>query len=53
MFLYAVAHVIKGHAGVRTPLDFYSHITPGLQEATGFDKMGLPVLEKEAVKIHC
>ena len=41
-----------GHATISTTLDLYSHVTPGLQEATaaGFVKIGLSRRENEDVK---
>ncbi|MFC1902399.1 tyrosine-type recombinase/integrase [Chloroflexota bacterium] len=43
-----------GHATISTTLDLYSHVAPGLQEAAaaGFDKMVLPVREKEVAEKH-
>ena len=43
-----------GHASIQITLDTYSHVAPGLQEAAaaGFDKMVLPMREKEAVENH-
>ena len=41
-----------GHAGIQITLDTYSHVAPGLQEATavGFDKLIPARREPEAVK---
>ena len=43
-----------GHASIQITLDTYSHVAPGLQEATaaGFDKMVLPRRENVAVENH-
>jgi len=43
-----------GHASIQITLDTYSHVAHGLQEAAaaGFDKMVLPVREKETVGNH-
>jgi integrase len=43
-----------GHASIQITLDTYSHVAPGLQEAAaaGFDKMVLPMREREAVESH-
>ena len=43
-----------GHASIQITLDTYSHMAHGLQEAAaaGFDKMVLPVREKEAIENH-
>ena len=44
-----------GHASIQITLDTYSHVTPGLQEATAarFDELVIPKRKNEVLEKLC